>query len=145
MVEVWILLERRLLPWCVAGVQSRFSTAWYGRKSRRTSTNCVLKRSRESRRLQLYPEQRKNSVGRLVGQSLIEVDLELWKGINPYRKFDGNQLALFKPEKFSWRTDNASEGYILGTEIATSAMLPLLVLSLATMLLSISFSLFRKS
>ena len=35
-VEVWILLERRLLPWCVAGVQvqtgSRFSTAWHGRK-----------------------------------------------------------------------------------------------------------------
>ena len=62
---------------------------------------------------------------------LLEVDLELWKDMDLYRNFDGKQLASFKSGNFScqWGNDtNASEGYILGTGIATSAMLPLLVL-----------------
>jgi hypothetical protein len=72
-----------------------------------------------------------------------EVDLVLWKGMDPYRNFDDKQLASFKSGKFSWGNDNASEGYILGTKI--SAMLPLLVLSLATILLNLPLSLFRNS
>ena len=65
--------------------------------------------------------------------------------MDPYRNFGGKQLAWFKSRNFSWGNDNASEGYILGTGTATSAMLPLLVLPLATILLNLSLSLFRNS
>ena len=62
-------------------------------------------------------------------------DLNLRKGMDPYRNFVGEQSARFKfrSRKFSWENEGASEGYTLGTGIAISAMLPLLVLSLATM------------
>ena len=71
------------------------------------------------------------------GRSIFfEVDLELWKRMDPYRNFDGEQSVSFKSGNFSWRNDNASERYILGTGIATSAILPLLALSLATILLN---------
>ena len=66
--------------------------------------------------------------------------------MDPYLSFDGEQLASFKSGKFSWGTNpddnlNASEGYILGTGKARSAILPLPVLPLATMLLNVSPSL----
>ena len=55
--------------------------------------------------------------------------------MDPYRNFDGKHLASFE---FSWGNDtNTSEGYILGTGIATSAMLPLLAPQLATILLNL--------
>ena len=65
-LEVWILLEWRLLPWCVALVckkkwlQGRTGSRdllllGIAGKSRRTSNNCVL-RSYRSRRLQLNQE-----------------------------------------------------------------------------------------
>ena len=48
-----------------------------------------------------------------------------------------NNRSHSNREIFHGENDNASEGYILGTGIATSAMLPLLVLSLATILLNL--------
>jgi hypothetical protein len=56
---------------------SRSSILGMVRKSRRTSNSRVLKRSRESRRLQLNPEQRRDLVlwilvGRLVGLSSLK-------------------------------------------------------------------------
>jgi hypothetical protein len=101
---------------------------WMVRKSQRTSNNCVPRSSR-SRRLQLNPGRGRAwfldshwASGRPI---LFEVHLVLWKGMNPYRNFDGKELASFKLGKFSWGNDNASEGYILGSGI--SAMLPLFI------------------
>jgi predicted Kef-type K+ transport protein len=55
-LELWILLERRLLPWCVAelaagGSRDLLLLGMAG-KGQKTSNNCFLKRCRESRRLQ---------------------------------------------------------------------------------------------
>jgi hypothetical protein len=64
--------------------------------------------------------------------------------MDPYRSFDGEQVASFKSGKFSWGRnpdDNASERYILGIGKATSAMLPIPVLPLATILFNLSPSL----
>ena len=59
--------------------------------------------------------------------------------MNPYRNFDGEQLAS---RNVQGGTNKASEGYILGTGIATSAILPLSVLWLATILLNLYFHYF---
>ena len=128
-LEVWILLEWRLLPWFVAevapGPGSRSSTAWY---SLRASNNCIPKRHGESRRLQA--RERKEVVPwtlikQASGHPIFEVHLGLWKRMDPYRNIDSENSN----RKFFHRgNDKPSEGYILGTGIATSAMLPLLVL-----------------
>ena len=106
-LEVWILLECRLLPWFVAevapGPGSRSSTAWY---SLRASKNCIPKRPAESRRLQA--RERKEVVPWTLikhasGNPIFEVHLGLWKRMNPYRNFDGEQSTSFKSGKFSSR------------------------------------------
>ena len=63
------------------------------------------------------------------------------------REFDGGQSTSYKwgGEIFMGENDNASEEDILGTGIATSTTLPLLVLSLATILLNLLVSQFYNS
>ena len=76
---------------------SRSSTALDGRKK---SNNCVPRSSR-SRRLRLNPKRGRNDSHCASGRPIFfEVNLVLWKGINPYRNFDGKELASFKSGNF---------------------------------------------